>query len=100
MGDASETSPLSQSEHIDRSFMEHRHQVISIAAFFDRLERAAEQDAEDDFRLETLRRALEILTDGEGDYAERVQMEFSDEDLELLERRDRQDALGAARSDD
>lgn len=100
MEEFANTCPMSQSELVEQFFMQHRHDVISIAAFLDRLDRASETDAEDDFRLETLERALDILTDGEGDYAERVQMEFSDEESELLDERDRQDALGAAQAND
>ena len=33
--------PLGQRELIDRYFMEHRNQVLAIAAFLDRMDRSA-----------------------------------------------------------
>jgi hypothetical protein len=89
------TSPLTQRELIDRYFMEHRVQVLDLAAFLDRLERASQLDAEDDFRLRSVREALAVLTDGEGDRVRRVQMVFSDPDTTLLASLDRKSALGA-----
>ena len=47
----SATSPLSQRELIEQHFVEHRTMVLDIAAFLDRLDRAREIDASDDFRL-------------------------------------------------
>ncbi len=70
--------PLTQRELIDAQFMEHRVQVVELAAFLDRLDRARERDAEDDFRLTATRAALGVLADGEGDRVQRVQMLFSD----------------------
>ena len=52
------TSPLTQRELIDEYFMEHRVKVLDLAAFLDRLDRAREIDAEDDFRLRSIREAL------------------------------------------
>jgi hypothetical protein len=89
------TSPLTQRELIDRYFMEHRVQVLDLAAFLDRLERASELNAEDDFRMCSVREALAILSDGEGDRVRRVQMVFSDPDTALLASLDRKSALGA-----
>jgi hypothetical protein len=89
------TSPLTQRELIEGYFMEHRVQVLDLAAFLDRLERARELDAEDDFRMRSVRRALAILTDGQGDRVRRVQMVFSDPDTTLLASLDRKSALGA-----
>lgn len=88
-------SPLSQSEFVDRYFMEHRVQVLELAAFLDRLDRARELDAEDDFRLRSLREALAILVDGGGTRVQRVQMTFSDRDTTPLPSLDRQSARGA-----
>jgi hypothetical protein len=89
------TSPLTQRELIAEYFMEHRVQVLELAAFLDRLERARELDAEDDFRLRSIREALAALTDGEGRRVERVQMIFSDPRSELLEELDQKSAKGA-----
>ncbi len=91
------TSPLTQRELIDQYFMDHRVQVLDLAAFLDRLDRARVLDAEDDFRLRSVREALQVLTDGErsGDRVQRVQMIFSDPRSELLEELDQKSAKGA-----
>jgi hypothetical protein len=89
------TSPLTQRELIDTYFMEHRVQVLDLAAFLDRLDRARELDAEDDFRLGSIRATLAVLADGEGDRTQRVQMLFSDPSTELLESLDQKSAKGA-----
>ena len=89
------TSPLSQAELVGEYFMEHRVQVLDLAAFLDRLERARELDASGDFRLRSIRDALAVLTDGDGDRVQRVQMIFSDPSTELLDELDQKSAKGA-----
>ena len=86
------TSPLTQQELIAEYFMEHRVQVLELAAFLDRLDRAREIDADDDFRLRSIR---EALVDGSGQRVQRVQMIFSDPRSELLEELDQKSAKGA-----
>ena len=95
MGADSGTGPLTQRELIDEYFMEERVKVIALAAFLDRLERARELDAEDDFRLRSIRDALAVLTGDEGGRVQRVQMIFSDPRSELLEELDQKSAKGA-----
>ncbi len=95
MGAHAGTSPLTQRELIDEYFMEHRVKVLDLAAFLDRLERARELDAENDFRLRSVRDALDVLADGDGDRVHRVQMIFSDPRSELLEELDTKSAKGA-----
>ncbi|MDQ4041860.1 MAG: hypothetical protein M3141_08945 [Actinomycetota bacterium] len=95
MGAHTGTSPLTQRELIDEYFMEHRVKVLDLAAFLDRLERARELDAENDFRLRSVRDALGVLSDGSGDRVQRVQMIFSDPRSELLEELDTKSAKGA-----
>jgi Fe-S cluster assembly ATPase SufC len=89
------SSPLSQAELVSEYFMEHRVQVLDLAAFLDRLERARELDASGDFRLRSIREALAVLSDGEGDRVQRVQMIFSDPSTELLDELDQKSAKGA-----
>ncbi len=89
------TSPLSQRELIDEYFMEHRVKVLDLAAFLDRLERAREIDADDDFRLRSISEALAVLAGGAGDRVQRVQMIFSDPSMELLDSLDQKGAKGA-----
>ncbi|MBA2447808.1 MAG: hypothetical protein H0V51_07270, partial [Chloroflexi bacterium] len=45
------TCPLSQRQLLEEYFIEHRTKILDLAAFLDRLDRAREQDAGDDFRL-------------------------------------------------
>jgi hypothetical protein len=91
------TSPLTQRELIDEYFMEERVKVIDLAAFLDRLDRAREIDAEDDFRLRSIRDALTVLADPDPPTprVQRVQMIFSDPRSELLEELDQKSAKGA-----
>jgi Fe-S cluster assembly ATPase SufC len=89
------TSPLSQRELIAEYFMEHRVQVLELAAFLDRLDRARELDAADDFRLRSIREALAVLSGGDGSRVERVQMIFSDPRSGLLDELDTKSAKGA-----
>jgi hypothetical protein len=98
MGAHAGTSPLTQRELIAEYFMEHRVQVLELAAFLDRLDRAREIDADDDFRLRSIREALAVLVDDEGpptQRVQRVQMIFSDPRSELLEELDQKSAKGA-----
>jgi hypothetical protein len=89
------TGPLTQRELIDEYFMEERVKVIDLAAFLDRLDRAREIDADDDFRLRSIREALAVLAGDDGGRVQRVQMIFSDPRSELLEELDQKSAKGA-----
>ncbi|ADI14990.1 hypothetical protein [Truepera radiovictrix] len=93
--DVRSSCPLSQRELIDTYFMEHRNQVLAIAAFLDRMDRSRTKDAQDEFRFVALQRALRELTSGEFGRTERVQLLLSDLDTSLLEERDQQGAYGA-----
>jgi hypothetical protein len=68
---------------LDRYFLEHRAALLDLAAFLDRLDRA-QPDADDrnnqglDYREAALHRAIDILTDSEGDRARRIQQVLSD----------------------
>ena len=89
------TCPLTQQQLINEYFIEYRAQVLAIAAFLDRLDRAAERDAEGEFRYRAFRKAVAALTSDEPGRAERVQMILSDPRLDLLDERDQQSAFGA-----
>lgn len=87
--------PLSQRDLIDRYFMEHRNQVLAIAAFLDRMDRSVEHNGDDEFRFTALKRAIGELTSGDFGRTERVQLLLSDLDTTLLDERDQQGAYGA-----
>ncbi len=89
------TCPMSQQALIDEFFIEHRVHVLEIAAYLDRLGRAAEQNANNDFRYSALKKAIAELASDVPGRIERVQMIFSDPDVRLLEERDQQSAWGA-----
>ena len=77
------TCPLTRQQVLDRYFLEHRAALLDVAAFMDRIDRAeTDETGEEEYRIAALRRALEVLTDGEGDRARRLQMVFSDTTLE------------------
>lgn len=78
------TCPMTYAQIVDAYFLEHRAKVIDIAAFLDRLERAADgTPAKDDFRVAALRNALTLLGDGQGERAKRVLESLSDTTTEI-----------------
>ena len=93
---AENTCPLGQRELIDRYFIEHRNQVLAIAAFLDRMDRSVSRDAGDEFRFVALKKAVKELTTGDFGRTERVQLLLSDLDMALLDERDQQGAYGAS----
>ncbi len=71
--------PLPSDGVINRYFMEHRAKLLDIAAFLDRLDRSeAPESTEADFRVEAMRRAIQLLVDEKGERAKRILELFSD----------------------
>ncbi len=66
---------MTRQQILDLYFLEARSKLIDLAAFFDRVDRAA---GEPDFRLGALRRALAALQSSEPSRAEQVLMSLSD----------------------
>ena len=87
--------PLTGRAMVDAYFIENRMRVLEMAAFLDRLERAADGPAPDDFRLAALKAALVRLAEGGPECVRDVQMIFSDPRLELLDALDQKGANGA-----
>jgi len=89
------TCPMTRRQVIDRYFLEHRAKLLDLAAFLDRLDRAQpdQTSANEDARIATLQRAMEVLTDGQGDRARRIQQICSDPSPEPAESAE---ALGPA----
>lgn len=96
--DEQNTCPLTQKQLIAEYFMEYRNRVLAVAAFLDRMDRSVEHNAEDDFRVIALRKALHVLIEDGPERVERIQMIFSDPNITLMDERDRQNAYGAYES--
>jgi len=86
---------MTERELVEEYFIENRTKVLDIAAFLDRLDRAREMDAEDDFRVVAFRKALQALCIHEGPRVQTIQMILSDPNTDLLEQLDRKSAFGA-----
>ncbi len=78
MVETTPSCPIPRSRVIELYFMEHRAKVLDIAAFLDRLDRAANDVAGEDFRVTALKEAIGLLLDGQGQRAKRVLDHFSD----------------------
>jgi hypothetical protein len=89
------TCPLTGPQVVDLYFMEHRAKLLDIAAFLDRLERAAPPTGTGDVRVRALTRAIPLLIDGEGDRARRILELLSDHTAEPIPVAHSQGALGA-----
>lgn len=74
---------MTRRQVIDAYFMEHRARLIDIAAFLDRLERAASHGDGDDIRESSFRSSLDILSDGQPHRAARILSLLSDHTQEL-----------------
>ncbi|QDS94332.1 hypothetical protein FF011L_31110 [Roseimaritima multifibrata] len=70
------SSPADAASLLERHFLEVRARLLEVGATLDRLERAS-GSVTDDPRAEQLAEALKILTDQEGQRAERLQRLFS-----------------------
>ena len=84
---------MSRNELIDEYFIENRTKLLDIAAFLDRLDRAAGSDPAPDFRAEAFREALLALE--EPCRVKSIQMIFSDPTNEPMEKLDQKSARGA-----
>ena len=87
--------PLTKRQLLDEYFIENRTKLLDIAAFLDRLDRAADKSEESDFRLDAFNQALEVLSSGTSSRMDRVQMIFSDPTTEPLEKLEQKSARGA-----
>ena len=72
---------MTRQQVLDLYFMDARHKLIDLAAFLDRVERAA---GPDDFRLQAFRNALRELSMNNPDKAARVLLAFSDPSTEPI----------------
>ena len=86
-------NPMSQSEVIDRYFLEHRAKVLDIAAFLDRVDRC--ESEEDDFRMVAIRTCIEELLTNEPGRAERILLLLSDHTNDPIDSAGMKGACGA-----
>jgi hypothetical protein len=95
------TCPMPRDKVVDRYFMEHRAKLLDVAAFLDRIDRSeAPADADDDFRVEAMQRAIQLLGDEKGDRAKRVLELFSDPTTEPIDKAPMKGADGAYNKSD
>lgn len=81
-------TPLGLVETLDLYFLDTRARLLDIAAFLDRVDRAAKaagRDPNNDFRYRALREALDRVASDEPGRAEAAQRIFSDPTTEPLE---------------
>lgn len=88
-------SPKTGRALVDEYFIENRTRLLDVAAYLDRLDRAADATAGPDFRMRAFREALAVLCDNEAGRTERIQMIFSDPTTEPLPQLDTKSARGA-----
>jgi hypothetical protein len=86
-------NPMSQSEVIERYFLEHRAKVLDIAAFLDRVDRC--ESEEDDFRMIAIRACIEELLSNDLGRAERILLLLSDQTNEPIDKAGMKGASGA-----
>ena len=94
------TCPMPRDKVVDRYFMEHRAKLLDVAAFLDRVDRSeTPADADDDFRVEALQRAIALLIDEKGERAKRVLELFSDPSETPIDKAPMKGADGAYKPD-
>jgi len=87
-------SGLPRRKLLDEYFIENRTKLLDIAAFMDRLDRAA-GDEESDFRLHAFIEALELLAGSKASRVQAIQMLFSDPTTNPLDKTNAKNAVGA-----
>lgn len=87
--------PLTGMRLIDEYFIENRTRLLDLAAFLDRLDRAADPAADADFRIQAFREGLRVLCGSSGPRVEQIQRVFSDPTTEPADGLDRKSACGA-----
>ena len=86
--------PITKRAVVDRYFLEHRAKAIDLAAFFDRVDRA-QGDGADDFRVKALEACCRVLLDGKPERARRVLELLSDHTTEPIAKASTTGATGA-----
>lgn len=89
--------PMTGVQLVDEYFIENRTRLLDLAAFLDRLDRAADPAVDSDFRMRAFREAVRTLSGSDGDRVGRIQMIFSDPRTEPTDGLDQKSACGAYR---
>lgn len=77
------TSPQTSQDIFERQFLEMRCELLNLAAAWDRITRApGVSEVSQDFRMQQLQEAIQILASDGNDRAERLQLLFSEEYVE------------------
>ena len=83
---------MTRQQVLDLYFMENRAKLIDLAAFLDRVDRAA---GDADFRLDGFKEAMKHLSDGKPERAKKVLLSLSDPTTEPIEKAPGKGATGA-----
>lgn len=86
--------PMSRGAVIDRYLLEHRAKLLDLAAFLDRCDRSVAESDDEDFRLQAIRNAVALLTDGKPDRTRRILEQLSDLSTDLLDHAPGKGAIG------
>lgn len=71
-------TPLETTDVVDLGFLQNRAQLLEVAAFLDRVDRACAKDKKDDFRVKALQKAVRALGDGKPNRVKRILQLLSD----------------------
>jgi hypothetical protein len=85
MAEETFSCPQTREQVINMYFLEHRAKLLDVAAFLDRMDRAAPTSEEVDFREAAIRNAIGILIDGHPHRAQRVLELLSDSSPEMAQ---------------
>ena len=88
------TCPLTGPQVVDTYFMEHRAKLLDIAAFLDRLDRAAPPYGTSDVRVRAFLRAIPLLLDGLEGLVQRILELLSDHTADPIAKAHTQAAIG------
>ncbi|MEO8481654.1 MAG: hypothetical protein ABI634_05540 [Acidobacteriota bacterium] len=88
-------SPLTATQLVDEYFIETRNRIIEVAAFLDRIDRTDPAVSEQDFRVQALADAINVLAGPGPNRVREIQILMSDPTTEPLPALDRKGAVGA-----
>ena len=83
---------MTKQQVLDLYFLDARHKLVELAAFLDRVERAAGRD---DFRLKAFRVALGELSGNKKQKVKKILIAFGDPTTEPIAKAENKGAVGA-----